>query len=441
LVLFDPPGGVSSDAVHGIAEGRAGVIYAATGRGLDVLRPVGTGFEPAAVDLGFDTGQVRDVAVERERLWMASANGVYWHDLGAPAPGDGAPHVFVTRLTVRGTEWPIPERGLQRVSGLVFEPDADHLQIEFLAPHIGMPSPRYQHRLGPGHEWSALTAAHAVTLTGLRPDHYAFEVRAVTASGTASAPAVMEFELLAPVWQRWWFRGALVLLAVAAAAAGHRFRLRQVLALERVRSQIAADLHDDIGSRLAEMAVVSELGARDGDRPSRDRFAQLAATARDVRQTMSDVVWAIDPRRDHLIDLVGRTRQAAEALLTTEVGFRLNLPSPEAMQHVTLGLDQRRQIVLLVREALVNVQKHANATSVVITFSVQDATLTIVVEDDGVGIDRARPTDGYGIVSMERRAAALGGRLAIASRPEGGTTLTLTVPLDLGWWGTRRMNG
>ncbi len=232
----------------------------------------------------------------------------------------------------------------------------------------------------------------------------------------------------------------LALAVIGAAVAGHRFRLRQVIAIERVRSQIAADLHDDIGSRLAEIAVVSELGVRDGDQPSRDRFAHLAATARYVRQTMSDVVWAIDPRRDHLIDLVGRAQQAAEALLGPEIGWRMNLPSPDAMHHITLGLDQRRQIVLIVREAFVNVQKHAHATSEVITFAVEGATLTIVVEDDGVGPGQARSIDGYGLVSMERRAAALGGRFDISPRREGGTTLTLMVPLSVGWRGQRRMN-
>ncbi len=191
--FFDKTRGLSSDAVFGFAEGTGGVMYAATGRGLDVLRPADARLEPAAVDLGFDTGQVRDVAVVGDTLWVASASGLYWQHLGAPAPRDGAPRVFVTRLTVRGTEWPIPDRGLQHVSGLVFEAGAYHLQIEFLAPHIGMPSPRYQYRLGSTHEWSAPAASHAATLTGLRPDRYAFEVQAVTASGVRSAPAVLEF--------------------------------------------------------------------------------------------------------------------------------------------------------------------------------------------------------------------------------------------------------
>jgi signal transduction histidine kinase/ligand-binding sensor domain-containing protein len=426
--MIDTERGLSSDAVYAITEGKDGVMYVATGRGLDAIRFADSRVDVAPVELGFETGQVHDVAVSGHTLWVAAVNGVYWHNLDAPAPRDLRPHVLLRRLMVRGEEWPLPERGLERIGDLSFPPGAEHLQIEFLAPHVGLSPPRYQYRLSRAQSWSPPSAAHEITLTGLRPGAYTFEVQAVTATGVTAAPATMQFELRAPVWQRWWFRTLVALLIVAAAIAAHRLRLRHVLALERVRSQIAADLHDDIGSRLAEMAMVSELGVREGDPPSRDRFTQLAATARDVRQTMSDVVWAIDPRRDHLIDLIGRTRQAAEALLGPDVSFQLNLPSPDAVHRITLGLDQRRQIVLIIREALVNVQKHAHATSVVVTFALDGGMLRIVVEDNGVGINDRRG-EGYGVGSMERRAAALGGTVQIGARPGAGTVVTLTLPL------------
>jgi signal transduction histidine kinase len=421
--------GLASDAVFAFAEA-GDAMYVGTGRGLSRLEPRDGRFVASRVDLGFETGQVHDLLFDGAALWIAAANGVFWQHRRDERSYEPAP-TLITRITANGVAQAVRDGGIDGVRGLVFDPGTDHVQVDFLSPHPGQQAPAYQYRLNDAAAWNGPHPTGSITLSALQPGHYQIEARALTPAGVAVKAAVMQFDVLAPVWQRTWFRALAVAAIGLAAFAAHRWRLRQVLAVEQVRSRIAADLHDDIGSRLAEIAMVSELGQSSGgdDAAVRQRFAAVAATAREVRQSMSDVVWAIDPRRDHLVDLVDRTRLAAEALLGPGIGFELRMPPGERLHTITLGADVRRHLVLCIREALVNVEKHAAASRVDLEFEVRGHALVVRIADNGRGIDAAATTRGYGLGSLQRRAEAVGGTLAISRPPAGGTQLLFTVPL------------
>ena len=141
-------------------------------------------------------------------------------------------------------------------------PDQRQIQIEFGGLPLGLGDPlRFQYRLvGADRDWSVPDDARSVSYAQLTRGAYRFEVRAVTASGLVSdVPALVTFRVLAPVWARWWFiAGALALVGLAAHLA-YRMRTARLVELERIRTRIAADLHDDIGANLSRIAMMSDV--------------------------------------------------------------------------------------------------------------------------------------------------------------------------------------
>jgi Y_Y_Y domain len=169
--------------------------------------------------------------------------------------------VFLRELRVRGTPYRMWDLGAGKVPNIDFGPRQNQLQISFaglaFAPGEVL---AYQYRLDPSDlDWSEPGDERVVNYSDLAPGTYRFRVRLITGRLVAGEPAELEFTIRAPFWQRWWFRLLLVVLAVGALYWLHRYRTMRILELERVRTHIATDLHDDIGSGLSQIAILSEV--------------------------------------------------------------------------------------------------------------------------------------------------------------------------------------
>jgi signal transduction histidine kinase len=242
---------------------------------------------------------------------------------------------------------------------------------------------------------------------------------------------VLSFTVLPPFYARWWFISLAVLVTGAAGLGLYRLRIAQLLGVERVRARIATDLHDDIGASLSQIAILAEVAQQV---PAQSRMdpagplAQIADTSRGLVDSMSDIVWAINPEVDALSDLVHRMRRFAEDTLSAN-DIDLTFRAPELRQDPRLGPELRRELFLILKESVTNIGKHADCKRVTIELERDRRRLRLRVTDDGKGFDPAQRTDGNGVANMRRRVAALGGQLNIQSKPGRGTTLEVEVPL------------
>jgi signal transduction histidine kinase/ligand-binding sensor domain-containing protein len=426
--------GLTSDAVSCLAEDRFGRLYFGTGRGLDVYEPAGGRLRHLTVRDGLAGDFVHDLAADRRgRIWVATATGLSRLDPGPPRPAAAAPPVFLVGLQAAGVELPLPPGGVQEISGLTLPAAEANLAVDYLGLSFAAANPPlYQHRFaGVDRDWSRPTPRRSVSFPHLAPGSYRFAVRAVNEDGVASAEAAtLSFRVLPPLWRRGWF---LALAAAALAAAAfwlHRFRRERAVALERLRLEIATDLHDDLGSGLAQIAILGEVARRDQGPRAAATLGEIAALARSLRESMADIVWAIDPRRDRLSNLVGRMRQVAYNLLEAEgVEVQFTAPGEREIDRIGLDPDRRRHLLLAFKEALANVARHAAASRARIEIAAAAGRLRLTVEDDGRGFDPQTAVEGEGLMSLRRRAAALGGSLEVRSAPGAGTTVELTVPL------------
>src|SRR5207244_1730175 len=267
--------------------------------------------------------------------------------------------------------------------------------------------------------------------------------------GTASPrPATLAFVILRPAWQRWWFLSLAGLLSGALAYAMYRYRLERLLEMERIRTRIATDLHDDIGSSLTQIAIMSEVARQQAGACERagcslgrhqrlmEPLARIADLSRGLVDSMSDVVWAINPRRDHLSDLAYRMRRFASDVFSAR-DIELGFSAPSQLTHASLGAVVRREVFLVFKESVNNIARHSKCQRVEITLEMEGSRLLLKVSDDGTGFDLTGAGDGgqasgHGLTSMEHRARSLGGSLRVVSQPGGGTCILVEVPLGGG---------
>jgi signal transduction histidine kinase len=293
---------------------------------------------------------------------------------------------------------------------------------------------RYQYRLeGASEDWSQLADQRTVNFANLAPGSYRFQVRAVNAAGVMSqSPASSSFTILRPIWQRWWFLLLAGMSAGLVAYALYRYRVARLVELERVRTRIATDLHDDIGSNLSLIAMVSEVAhqqAKPGDRQMADWLSLVAGTSRETVDSMSDIVWAVNPKRDRIPDLIRRMRRVAEDLFNARhIEFHFAISDQE--KDIKLGAETRREVFMIFKEAVNNLVRHSQCTRAEVEFQIEQSRLRLRLRDDGKGFDLATASDGNGLQSMRRRAENLGAELEVLSRPGAGTTVTLLAPLD-----------
>jgi signal transduction histidine kinase len=219
--------------------------------------------------------------------------------------------------------------------------------------------------------------------------------------------------------------------------ASRRNRERVSLELQRLRSRIAADLHDDVGASLSQVAIMSEVASQATTSQSA-ALKEIASVSRAVLDSLADTVWALDPSHDRLGDLTERMRWfAGETLSARGISMDFRVLEPAAGNR--LGADVRRQVFLIFKECMNNIAKHAGAAHATIVLGGEQDGLLLHVEDDGHGFQPEETTRGHGLGNMNRRARLLGGALETHSQPGRGTSLDLRVPVSSGRRQWRRL--
>ena len=301
-------------------------------------------------------------------------------------------------------------------------PGTRHVSFDFTALSFVAPAQnRYRYRLdGYDSEWIDGGYRPNTIYTNLSPGDYTFRVQSASGQGEWGEPAAHTFEMQPFVWQTAWFRIVAVLVVVGVLALGYRLRVRQLLREERIRLRIASDLHDDVGSSLSSIALLSEMVRARGTagEASEDQLRRLHETATETAGALRDIIWLVDPAHDTVDDLVRKMRRVARAQLN---GHDLTFDTPKEAATVSLDVALVRALFLIYKEALHNVAKHARATRVEVSLTLDEGRIVLKVRDDGVGIGGDTERQGHGLGSMQRRADEVGGKLMIWPHPEGGT--------------------
>jgi ligand-binding sensor domain-containing protein/two-component sensor histidine kinase len=425
--------GLSSNEIWCITEDRAGRIYAGTGRGVDAIDPAADRVVHYTADDGLIPGPVRACVDDRAGdLWFVTNRGASRLTPAQEVP-QALPRALIRGFRISGSENAVSQLGAEQVGPIALGPSQSQVAIDFLGMDSRLRGDlRYQYRLlGADTNWSKPAVERSVTFASLAPGQYRFEVRAIDAFGRVSIPARADFAISPRLWQRWWFRLALAIGMAAVVYWLHRYRTLRLLELEKVRTRIATDLHDDIGSGLSQIAVLAEVARRRVTSGAPDLQAELrdiGSVSRELADSMSDIVWSVNPCRDHLSDLVQRMRRfSADMLACRDVDFRFDAFTPE--RPIRIAADIRREIYLIFKEAVNNVVRHSHCTRVGIAVAVDHHGLDLRVEDNGNGLCERSQETGNGLRSMTERARRIGAHIEISSGEEGGVRVVLQAPV------------
>jgi len=445
--------GLTSNNLRCITEDLYGNIYVGTVRGVNRLSPETGHVKYYGTSDGLASDFINTAYRDRRgAIWFGTFNGL---SKLVPEPDQPLlpPPVLISGLRIAGEDYSVSPLGQHEVFVTEQNANRNNLQIDFLSISTGGDaSTRYQYRLeGADADWSAPTTDRSVTFANLLPGTYRFLVRAVNADDVVSPqPAVVSFTVLRPLWQRWWFLVLAAFLVGLAIYTIYRYRIAQIIKLERVRTRIATDLHDDIGSSLSKIAILSEVvrqknGA--GQNGTSEPLEIIANTSRSMVDSMSDIVWAINPERDHLNDLVQRMRHFSEEILDAQ-DVEYQFSDAQNLKNITLGADVRREVYMIFKECVNNLAKHSKCTKAEFEIRLENENLIVEIRDNGRGFamnalsdetssaftadangSGSRSFGGNGLKNMRRRAKNLGGELRIDSEIGKGTRIVLQIPV------------
>jgi len=313
----------------------------------------------------------------------------------------------------------------------------------FVAPEKMM----FKHRLIGFDEYWIVdedSTRRAASYPSLPPGKYVFQFTACNNDGIWNDENFsLHFEVVPAFWQTAWFRAVMMIL-FAGSVGGTVFiaarirmrrklaRLEQANALERERMRISRDLHDDLGARLTQMALLTDMAAED---PAvsvdlKGQIKDVSSQARHAVQSLDETVWMINPQKDTLAHVIGYVARYAEQFFQSTPVTCLQEVCPQPPECMMPG-KLRRDILLLVKEALNNVLKHSRASEVRLRINVRKGMMRITIRDNGQGFAGAPDAQRHGMEGMRRRAENAGMKVTLRSQAGHGMLVALRVKLPL----------
>jgi two-component sensor histidine kinase len=369
------------------------------------------------------------------RLWFPTIRGVVAVDSRIKM-NDLPPPIMIEEVIADRTAQKFSRetsgRNSTEFAPIKVPPGRGELEIHYTALSLQAPEKnRFQYKMEDvDPKWIDAGTRREVVYNYLGPGSYRFRVRACNNDGVWNEAGIVLPIIMAPhFWQTWWFKSMIPVAMGLILFAWYRFRMAQLREIERLRVQIAADLHDDVGARLTKVAMVTEFMERETapTDKSKPHVENIARTTREVIQAMDEIVWTINPKNDTLDNLANYIFQYAQEYFQN-TGVRCRMDLPPQLPHCALSTEERHNLFMAVKEALNNVLKHAGATEVRISLAVEGNDLRIVVSDDGCGfVMNGSHNGGDGLDNMKERLAHIGGRLEIQSKQDAGTRVEMEV--------------
>lgn len=265
----------------------------------------------------------------------------------------------------------------------------------------------------------------------LPPGKYQFRLKAANAGGIWNEQYVFtDIVIRPPYYRTWWFISLIGLLAASIVYSIYRYRISQLVRLQKMRDHISRDLHDDIGSSLTNIAIMNELAVQE-TRKGGDTEKILLKSAEDIHEiisSLSDIVWNVNPEYDDLKFLLARMRRYALDLLdNTAISLSLDIAEPE--EKTSMNMEQRRDLYMVFKEGLNNLVKYSGAGKAEISIIVEMGSVRMTISDDGKGFEPGSVEFGNGLKNMRQRTEAWKGTFRVDSAPGKGTKLHFIIPI------------
>jgi ligand-binding sensor domain-containing protein/signal transduction histidine kinase len=316
--------------------------------------------------------------------------------------------------------------------------EQNQIAIEYAAPEYSGDNLQYSYKLeGADPDWIAAGKRNFVEYANLKGGNYQFKVRATNWKGSFTEKmSTINIVITPPFWHTLWFYAGLFIVITGIVFLIYRYRVNELLQQQAIRNGIAQDLHDQIGSTLSSISVYSEVAKKyydHGDRIQMDNLLDtISTTANEMVTEMGDIVWAINPKNDHLASVLQRVQNYAQPLCNfKEINFVFEYDPSIATYNI--GMQDRKNLFLILKEAINNAVKHSGCRNLMVSMTQRDNTAELIVKDDGCGFDMKNTfsgdnaaSAGNGLSNIKSRASELKADIDFKSKQGLGTYLRIT---------------
>lgn len=425
--VYNTLNGLSDNTIYCVDEDDHGQVYLTTNRGVDIIT-----FNDDQIDvrnismkngLAGNECNVRGLCKDSKgRMWIGTLKGVSCYDPSKDNLAKKPPEVKITSVRL----YDKIVNDFYENKKLVFEHNENYLRFGFLGVNLSSPGQvKYQYRLtSVDPEWVESDFRFA-RYANLDNGEYNFEIRAKNEGGNWSTIKNVSFTILAPFYKSWWFITLSIILIAGTVTLFITMRVRQVIQFERLRTKLSADLHDNVGAGLTEISILSEVIAHARERNNEDVTRNLnliSRTARQLIDSMSDIVWLVNPKRDSLYDLIIRLEETYRELLNQK-GISFQSKNLISLETISLPMEYRQHLYLIFKEGINNSLKYSNCNSIFLDANVDGKKLEMRLTDDGKGFDTHKKSTGQGLKNMYERSKLINGSLNIDSNVGEGTKI------------------
>ncbi len=411
---IDVSDGLSNNSVADITEDKNGRIFVSTYNGLNIITNINDSTnikqlhkKDGLVDNDFTQG---GSFVDREgNLWLGTLYGVSKYNPNADKPVITPPELYLTGLQLFNKNYPLDK--------FRHNPEFSYEQnfLKFIFTGINLSAPekiKYKYRLsGIDKNW-VTTTENSAPYTNLDDGEYLFEVKAKNEWGYWSEPVSVSFVINPAWWETWWFRLALLSVIGGFVWLAFQYRLNYLLKLERLRTKIASDLHDEVGSVLTQISINAEsLSFTKNELKRKEKSNFITEKSREAINMMSDVIWSIDSRNDTMESLVDRIQNFAQSFVEQK-DISLNFVNEITEMDKTLKIDFRQNILMIAKEAINNAVKYSECNKIEIVLKYKNGIFEIIISDDGKGIDFNNVKRGAGLKNMKMRAKNISAKIS-----------------------------
>lgn len=416
FVVYTTREGLPSNEIYGLAEDMSGSLWISTSKGLSRFDPSTEDFTNYYEEDGLQGNEFNGAVFAKganDRMYFGGINGFTAFYPSRVLTTSPPPIVLLTKFLKFNRPF-LTDRELRKNRELELDHTDDFFGFEFAAlSYHNTAKNSYKYKLeGFDNDWIASGRRRYATYTHLAPGEYLFRVMAANSDGVWNTTGASIGVVIRPPWySTWWFRLLAAILLAGLVWLAYHIRVSSLLAVERMRVRIASDLHDDIGSTLTRIAIHSETIRTSQDIGRTTEIARkIGELSREVVMTFSDVVWSIDSRNDKFGDLVARIQDTAYQLLTPkEISFTLDVTGLD--REKTIAVDIRQNLYLICKEAIHNIAKHSGANEASISMENRNGTFTMLIRDNGKGLDESQKSKGNGLKNMKMRAQRISGVL------------------------------
>ena len=350
------------------------------------------------------------------------------------------PGIIINSVTINDST--VPGTALQH-SGLSLPFNKNRISIEFACINYNRAEQNlFAYRLnGADTQWH-YTSKGYLMYPDLQPGNYVFEVKAANYAKVWSNVTSISIHIAPPYWKTVWFRLLATIFIIFLLIFIIRYvvtrnlrerilRLEKEQAVEKERNRIARDVHDDLGSGLTKIAIMSEVAKQQVAQPQKiaKQLEDITTVSRELVDNLQDIIWVLDTKNDTLESLAAYLAEYGRAFFEN-FDIEAHFDFPETFPVQKLSEEQRRNLFLIVKECYNNIGKHAGCQNVWIHMQLLNRRLYLTIKDDGCGFDpESTRRYGNGLRNMQDRMAQLKGRLEITSKPGDGTYTAIEMPL------------